>query len=441
MHCKGAIKNGEPRVGFRQNTSQWYEGIMTRWLHLPCALGGAQGGVQRIGQLEGWDRVGYDCSAEIRTATGELLPQEAEAALQARMEGLEGLQDLLLTSLSKAEMVGSLALNGVDAASLHLGLNTVDMACLLSDGIAHGLAADCPACGNASVVECHGRLRCWGYLQGMTKCAYQTGLSDCARFQFRMPLALQDAAWLRAWRVQWAAAGGHGGGNTYGGGNGDALNVAAAEPPTAVIAVQAEAAGLTPAALKKALKARGLSPVGKKATLVKRLAAALVQETTKAPAGAEGMQKDAPAAQVAVPVATPAAAAAPAPAPSDYFCDGLSLTALKTQRPAAPPSSSSSLSFSSSSAAGAAVAVEMVLPPQAGSAILDVHEGYHQTGRSFYRAKVCVDPADGVTVYNAHFVEVNLRRGINRFYVVQLLQVVTGSFEVFCHWGKVGVPW
>jgi hypothetical protein len=170
---------------------------------------------------------------------------------------------------------------------------------------------------------------------------------------------------------------------------------------------------------------------------VKRLAAALVQETTKAPAGAEGMQKDAPAAPVAVSVATPAAAAAPAPASSDYFCDGLSLTALKTQRPAAPPSS---LSFSSLSAAGATVAVEMVLPPQAGSAILDVHEGYHQKGRSFHRAKVYVDPADGVTVYNAHFVEVNLRRGINRFYVVQLLQVATGSFEVFCHWGKVGVP-
>jgi hypothetical protein len=41
----------------------------------------------------------------------------------------------------------------------------------------------------------------------------------------------------------------------------------------------------------------------------------------------------------------------------------------------------------------------------------------------------------------ASHLQVNLRRGINRFYVVQLLQLGYCQFEVFCHWGKVGVAW
>ena len=45
---------------------------MTRWLHLQCALGGAQGGVQRISQLEGWDRMGYDAS-KVRVIAGSTL--------------------------------------------------------------------------------------------------------------------------------------------------------------------------------------------------------------------------------------------------------------------------------------------------------------------------------------------------------------------------------
>ena len=65
MDCSGKIANGEPRVGYRQEAWQ-FEGIMTRWLHLTCALAGAQNGIQRISQLEGWDRMGYDASKEIR---------------------------------------------------------------------------------------------------------------------------------------------------------------------------------------------------------------------------------------------------------------------------------------------------------------------------------------------------------------------------------------
>jgi len=46
---------------------------------------------------------------------------------------------------------------------------------------------------------------------------------------------------------------------------------------------------------------------------------------------------------------------------------------------------------------------------------------------------VLVD-SDGVTAYNASCTETDLKTGINRFYVVQLLQMSYGGFEIFCHW-------
>jgi hypothetical protein len=64
MSCQGSIKNGEVRVGNRKKA--WaFEGFQTRWMHLTCALNGASGGIDRITQLGGWDRMGYDCSLEV----------------------------------------------------------------------------------------------------------------------------------------------------------------------------------------------------------------------------------------------------------------------------------------------------------------------------------------------------------------------------------------
>jgi hypothetical protein len=50
--CFQDIQNGEPRVG-TQEPSWQFEGMMKRWMHLPCALNGGVGGVQRITQLKG----------------------------------------------------------------------------------------------------------------------------------------------------------------------------------------------------------------------------------------------------------------------------------------------------------------------------------------------------------------------------------------------------
>jgi hypothetical protein len=73
-------------LGGRSYPSPHYEGLMTRWMKLQCAIDGANGGIQRITQLKGWDRMGYDVSLEIRTKTGELLSTKKEKALETRCD-------------------------------------------------------------------------------------------------------------------------------------------------------------------------------------------------------------------------------------------------------------------------------------------------------------------------------------------------------------------
>jgi hypothetical protein len=67
--------------------------MQKRWQHLSCALGGGAGGIQRITQLKGWERMGYDVSKEIREVTGELHDAKKEKALKKAMEKLEAVQD------------------------------------------------------------------------------------------------------------------------------------------------------------------------------------------------------------------------------------------------------------------------------------------------------------------------------------------------------------
>ena len=78
--------------------------------------------------------------------------------------------------------------------------------------------------------------------------------------------------------------------------------------------------------------------------------------------------------------------------------------------------------------------VPLRMKPELGSPVLNVHRGYEQTGKQRF-ASVLVDD-DGVTVYNANLTQTNLKTGINRFYVVQLLQLSApyNCFEIFCHW-------
>lgn len=68
--------------------------------------------------------------------------------------------------------------------------------------------------------------------------------------------------------------------------------------------------------------------------------------------------------------------------------------------------------------------------------ILEVHAAVALRARGNY--KVVVDD-NGVDVYNATFIEVNLDTDMNRFYTVQLLlETAQQRYFVFCHWGRTG---
>jgi hypothetical protein len=130
---------------------------------------------------------GYDANYEIRECTDELLPPKEEADLKARMEELEALQDEVTKSLSQPEMIEVLALNGVDANHLCISKNGIDMAVMISDGLANGLAEDCPVCGTSGLTQCAGRITCFGYMEdGTTKCAYRADVKNVKRFQFKL---------------------------------------------------------------------------------------------------------------------------------------------------------------------------------------------------------------------------------------------------------------
>jgi len=74
--------------------------------------------------------------------------------------------------------------------------------------------------------------------------------------------------------------------------------------------------------------------------------------------------------------------------------------------------------------------------PQPGSQLLELHSSVlSRTGLGAGTRVVIAD--DGVSVYNAHFTQVDLATGINRFYIVQL--IASGSnFYVYTHYGRIG---
>jgi hypothetical protein len=163
MHCQGGITFGSIRVGVVSEAFA-YEGLQTRWIHQECAMAGAQGGIQRLSQMHGWDRVGYDLSKEIREATGEMLPEKKEKWLQSQMEPLEDLQDILLAEMKRSQMVEVLNLNGISPDEMMIKKSKggeIDMAVLVADGMKNGLCANCPVCNNATLTQCSGRIVCW----------------------------------------------------------------------------------------------------------------------------------------------------------------------------------------------------------------------------------------------------------------------------------------
>lgn len=179
MHCGGGITFGSIRVGVVSEAFA-YEGLQTRWVHHECAMAGAQGGIQRLSQMHGWDRVGYDLSKMIRQMTGEMLSDKQEAWLKQQMEPLEDLQDILLSEMKRSVMIEVLQLNGMNPKEMMIKLGKggeIDMAVLVADGMKNGLCANCPVCNNASLTQCSGRIVCWYVRKSQLVCWY----AHCAR--------------------------------------------------------------------------------------------------------------------------------------------------------------------------------------------------------------------------------------------------------------------
>ena len=432
MLCQGKLKNGEPRVGNRVQ-SNYYEGIQTRWMHLTCALNTRQ--VKRITQLEGWDRMGYDVNLEIRQCTGEALSSAQENELKTTMEALEQTQDLLCLNLTHDDLIAALKLNGVDAADLLIEKDSIAMAVLLSDYLAHGTPQDCPVCGNAALSFSAGRVTCWGYVDGLSKCQFKA--QSCQRYKFKLPPTWAEAEWFVALSgdAQAVSAKGRKGGK---GGKSKGKEKQAAPQKAALILT----AGLHLQEEKPAASANSVAIESAEARSIAQLMTQQLQKTiatavrdqdgswTKKKCrellltifGEEAVEQNkefinAEILRITQDVREMPAAAVAALANS---------TKVVTQDDVQGTQASSRPAHS---------------PPEKGSPILQVHRGYEQTGKMRY-ASVVVDE-DGVTVYNANFTETNLKTDMNRFYIVQLLQLSApfSGYEIFCHWGRIGSKW
>jgi hypothetical protein len=93
-------------------------------------------------------------------------------------------------------MAVELSCNGIDATELLIQKNGIDMAVIIADGMVNGLASDCPECCNSSLVTCHGRVWCWGYIEGVTKCIFKCNVDKVERFQWTCGPMIQNAHWF-----------------------------------------------------------------------------------------------------------------------------------------------------------------------------------------------------------------------------------------------------
>lgn len=282
---------------------------------------------------------------------------------------------------------------------------------LLADGMVNGLCENCPVCSNATLTQCSGRIVCWGYMNGNTKCVYKASTKDVKRFAFKLPAKIVAKDWMQKFFrdmkshcVESAGADAPGGGAA-----------AALPPPAAIAAAGGEAAGwdfskMKLKELQAELKARGLAVSGNKTELVGRLE--------------DAMQEDEPDSGAAE------AAAVGVKRGIDETADGgvaipNQKKKLKSKDDAGPPAAA---------VAAAAQAAPKREKPMAGSPILEVHAAYKQHG-NIDSATVLTEKG-GTEVYNAMMTDVDILQGKNRYYVIQALKMKPSGFQFFRKYPK-----
>lgn len=239
-------------------------------------------------------------------------------------------------------------------------------------------------------------------MNGNTKCVFKAPSKDITRFAWKLPYKVIAAQWCQDWMQSVPSHSVYLSEEDPG-----AEDVADANASTDTTS---DSSKFKVSELKKQLIARGLPAAGNKAELVERLDAALAKDTRGTASGVKRRMTEAACGNVAIP--------------------NQKKLKLKGQ------SKSVAASAASSASAAGISAPPKREKPMAGSPILEVHAAYKQHLVDRYEdAKVVVER--GTEVFNAMMNDVNLSKGLNRYYVIQVLKVPSG-YQFFRHEGKVG---
>jgi hypothetical protein len=453
---KGAIQNGQVRYGNKM-PSPHYEGMMTRWMCTDCALTG-HSTPDRITDLAGWDRMGYDCNVEIRQATNQQYSAKEEKALEKAMVSREATQDVLCEHYSVDEMVATLALNGappspacpllistliggVSAMKLGIMKNSIDMALMLADMMLDGVCENCPTCENAGLCFCAGRVTCWASMGGSTKCLHKAKPSDVKRFNCLFPRSAADSEWMQEWMGGVVAHHVHPAGEAT-----KAVKEEVKEeeptpmenPTTMEVEVEGPAGfnatvirGLRKKDLEILLGKRRLETKGKVAELAETLLEAVGTDAAL-PENLESWKAAELALEAYIRVGIPpcgkqkkallaALQGPPAEAPAEA-AEPKGKRGAKRKKATDEASYPNQVNGESKKGGGPVVKQKkpkpLRVPPQKGSPILSTHDAFFV--RLGARGTVVVDD-NGVDVYNAMFVQVDMGTQLNRFYLVQLI--------------------
>jgi hypothetical protein len=239
-------------------------------------------------------------------------------------------------------------------------------------------------------------------MNGNTKCVFKAPLKDVKRFAWKLPSKVIAAQWCQNWMQ---SASSH--------------FVYLSEEDAGAESVAAGAGPDTSGSskmkvneLKEELMARGLPLSGNKGELVERLEEALAKDARNSvPGEKRSIAKAAGGGGVTIPNQ-------------------------KKKLKLKDASSSAASAADASAPLAAASAPPRREKPMAGSPILEVHVAYKQHAVDRYEdAKVVVER--GTEVFNAMMNDVNLSKGLNRYYVIQVLELPSG-FQFFRHEGRVG---
>eukprot|EP00918_Siedleckia_nematoides_P011481 GHVU01025242.1.p1 GENE.GHVU01025242.1~~GHVU01025242.1.p1 ORF type:complete len:548 (+),score=82.77 GHVU01025242.1:141-1784(+) len=174
--CGKGIPQGSLRLG-EKTRSRRRDGFDIGWHHLLCGIGLAG---STIDQLDGWDEVSWEDLRTIASLLKLRLDENDDrvAVRRRRWEPVDKIKALFRSPPSLARSSSSVKL-----PTTFLTANKIyqvdanrrgyfELEGLFADAAAHGLLPPCPVCGHMSLRETIDRVRCHGWLSGLTPCDF-----------------------------------------------------------------------------------------------------------------------------------------------------------------------------------------------------------------------------------------------------------------------------